>query len=220
MNSSSVEINEALSALACALNDDNKIEVACQLEILNHLGMPQTYASVAATYEFGSAHVSPRDDLAFEWYVKSAFEQDDAESYLSIARFYFHGKHVDQSFEQFMEYCELAYEKGCHVAGINLAAYYINGDGVSIDLERAERYLKPAVAEGYVAAFALLSKIEFKRKHYFTGAKLYFHCVVETIRLGLRDPQDQKFYALKNEQSLKKDVVLAHKESERWGSEN
>lgn len=215
-----LERNEALSALADALNDDNKIEVARQLEILDSLGMHQTYASIAAAYEFGNAHVKPRDDLAFEWYVKSAFEQDDCDSYLSIARFYFHGKHVDQSFQQFMKYCELAYENGCHVAGINLAAHYVNGDGVSVDLERAERYLKPALAEGYVAASALLSKIEFLRKHYFRGLKLYLHCVVETIRLGLRDPQDRKFYALKNEQSLKNDIVLAQKESERWSREN
>lgn len=220
MNSSAVEINESLSALSCALNDDNKIEVAHQLEILDRLGMPQTYASVAATYEFGSAHVRPRDDLAFEWYLKSAFEQDDCESYLSIARFYFHGKHVDQSFEQFMEYCELAYEKGCHVAGISLAAHYVNGDGVSIDLERAERYLKPALAAGHIAASALLSRIEILRKHYFRGWKLYLQCVVKTIRLGLHDPQDRRFYALKNEQSLKNDVILAHKESERWSRKN
>jgi TPR repeat protein len=215
MNSSSVEINEALGSLVSALNENNKFEATRQLAILDSLGMSQTYASIAATYEFGSVHVSPRDDLAFEWYLKSASEQDDPESYLSIARFYFHGKHVDRNFEKFMKYCELAYEKGCHVAGINLATYYVSGDGVAIDLDRAERYLKPAAAEGYVAAFALLAKIEFKRKHYYMGAKLYVHCVVETIRLGLRDPQDQKFYALKNEKSQKRDLVLAHKMSQQ-----
>ena len=119
-----------------------------------------------------------------------------------------------------MEYCELAYQKGCHVAGINLATYYMNGEMLSIDLERAERYLKPALIEGYIAAFALLSKIEFKRRHYLIGAKWYVNCVFKAIRLGLRDLQDQKFYGLKNEQSLKRDVIIAHKESERWVSEN
>lgn len=215
LNSTEYEINDVLSSLAVALNCDNREDIARLLKDLDRIGLPQSYASIAMTYEFGSPHVTQRDDLAFEWYVKSATEQNECQSYLSISRFYFHGKYVERDFQQFMKYCEMSYERGCHAAGINLAAHYLNGDDVPIDLGRAERYLQPALADGYIAAFALLGKIEFERKNYFASAKLYLRSIVNTIRLGLRDPQDQRFYSLKNEQSQKNDLALAYEESAR-----
>jgi TPR repeat protein len=220
MSTSAIEIDDALVELTNALNNDDKEEVAKQLKVLQGLGKPQTYASIAATYEFGSETVQQRDDLAFEWYVKSAFEEGSGESYLSIARFYYYGKHVEKDLHQYLKYCELAFEHGCHAAGINLAGHYIFGDGVAVDLDRAESYLRPALADGYIAAQSMIAKIEFLRGHYFKGAKTWLNCAISAIRLGFRDPQDQKFYSLKNEQALRVDVSNAKMESERWRREN
>ena len=220
MSALELKIHEALSALADAMNVDDKVEVVHQLEILNSLGRPQSYSSVASSYDIGSATVEKRDDLAFYWYVKSAIEQDDCDSYFSIAYFYRNGIHVNQSHEQCMKYCEIAYEKGCIEAGIWLAICYIKGYSVSVDLERAEKYLKPALAAGYVASYALLGKIKFLRNHYFTGLKLYLHCYAQAIRLVWTDPQSRKLYALKSDEMLKKEVIIIQKTAEQWSSEN
>jgi TPR repeat protein len=220
MESFALEIQTALANLAIAMEADNKTEILHQLEVLASLGRPQKYSSIAAAYEFGNINVTVRDDLAFDWYVKSAVDEDDCESYFSIGRFYFHGKHVEQSLEKSTQYYEIAHSKGSCVAGIMLAYRYLYGIGVPVDLDQAERYLGPALSNGYVGALALLFKIKFIRKQYFAGIKLWIRCVVDVIRLVFRDPHSPKLYALKSEQMVNEDIAAAQRHSLEWSKKN
>lgn len=220
MESSETEIHTALAILANAMEADDKVEILNQLEILANLGLPQAYASIASTYEFGTINVTPRDDLAFEWYVKSAVEQHDCESYFSIGRFYFHGKYVEQNLQKSTYYSEIAHNKGSCVAGIMLALRYIKGLGVQVDLDRAERYLTPALSKGYVAAKVLLYKIKFIRKQYLAGTGLWIRCVTDVIRLVFHDPHSPKLYALKDEQMITADISAARRQSFEWNKKN
>lgn len=216
MESSELEIHTALAILARAMEADDKAEILHQLEILARLGQPQPYSRIASTYEFGNINIRPRDDLAFEWYFKSAAEQNDCESYSAIGRFYFHGKYVAKSLKKSMQYYEIAHNKGSYIAGINLALRYIKGLGTPVDLDRAERLLAPARSNGYVAASVLLFKIKFIRKQYFAGICLWIRSVADIVRLVFHDPHSPKLYGLKTEEMIAADITAAQRESFEW----
>lgn len=216
METTNLNIHAALRMLATAMEENDQSEIIRQLEALAVLGRPQTYESIAATYEFGGISVTPRDDLAYEWHMRSALEQDNCESYFSIGRYYFHGKGVKKDLTQSTHYYEIAHHKGSHIAGIMLAARYISGDGVPIDLERAEQCLAPARAEGYVAAAVLQSKIEFRRKHLVKGVLLWIQGIWGIVRFGFSDPQSRFLYGLKTEQMINDDIAIAKKQSIEW----
>jgi TPR repeat protein len=216
MKHSEESIQSSLGLLAQAMERDDKNGIAAQLDILSSLERPQTYASIAASYEFGNFNISPRDDLAFEWYLKSALEEDNCESFFDVGRYYFHGKHVERSLEKSSNYYEIAHRKGSYVAGIMLAYRSIHGIGVPVDLDKSEQYLASALAEGYVAARVLLYKIYFMRRKYFLGLRVWVRCVLDVIQLVFNDQHSPKLYALKTEAMRWEDIAMAKKESLEW----
>lgn len=216
METTDLDVNAALKSLSSAMEEDDKSKILKQLSVLDSLGRPQTYDSIASTYEFGGIDVAPRYDLAYEWYMKSALEQNNCESFFSIGRFYFHGHAVQKDLAQSNHYYQVAHSKGSYVAGIMLADRYMSGEGVPVDLEQAEMYLEHAQAEGYLAALLLRSKIEFRRKRFISAACLWVQCVWNIVRLVFNDPHSPKLYALKTGEMVNDDIAAARKSSIEW----
>ena len=167
-----------------------------ELDRLRALGAKQTFASVAAVYEKGLEGIERRLDLAFDWYTKSAKEENDCLGYFGLARFHFDGRHVQRNYARAVQLFEIAHQLGCDEAGVMLGYCYLRGFGVYRDISAAEKYLSRPVQLGFILAQYMLSRIEFERMHYRKAAILWCRAVFGGQSLRSRDPGSVKLYGL------------------------
>jgi TPR repeat protein len=191
------KIDSSRDALINALAADDKPAILLQLGILAELGQPKSFSMVGHLYEFGANQIEPKLDLAFEWYLRSAYEENDYQGYFGLARFYRDGKYVERDLTRSAELLREAFHRGSMEAAIVLGHSHINGCGVGIDLDDAERYLSAAVNSGYVAAYFFLAKIELTRRRYFRALKLWWTCIYKTRKLTLQNPQSDRLFYLR-----------------------
>jgi TPR repeat protein len=196
LDSKLANINASMVALEDALACDDKPAILTQLRNLAELGQPQSFATIADLYEFGTERVAPRLDLAFEWFRRSAYEEIDYEGYFGLARFYRDGKHVERDLIRSDELFLDAFNMGSSEAAIVLGLNHLNGFGVDKNLDGAEKYLSTAAKSGYVAAYYFLAKVELARRHYFRALKLWWTCIYQTRKLMLQDPKSAKLFYL------------------------
>jgi TPR repeat protein len=189
-------IDASRDALVNALATDNKPEILMQLKVLAENGQPKSFAMVGDLYEFGANQIAPKLDLAYEWYRRSVYEENDFQGYFGLARFYRDGKYVERDLTRSAELFREAFNRGSMEAAIVLGHSHINGCGVGIDLDVAEKYLSVAADSGYAAAYFFLSKIELARGHYFRALKLWWTCIKRARKLTVQDPKSDKLYYL------------------------
>ena len=175
---------------------DDKPSIANQLRLLALSGSKFHYSEIAELYESGNEGIKPRIDLAFEWYSKSAYEENDATGFFGIARFYFSGLHVEKNKTRAVEMFHKAYDLGSVEAAVMLAYCYLNGLGASKDLERAEEFSLAAAHAGYPVASYFLAKVEYAKRRYFRALKAWWKCISETRRLTTQSPSHKCLYLL------------------------
>jgi len=175
---------------------DDKSAIAGQLRLLALNGHEFHYSEIAELYESGNERITPRLDLAFEWYRKSAYEENEGTGFFGLARFYFNGLHVEKDRTQSLELFHRAYELGSTEAGVVLGYCYLIGAGASKNLERAEEFSLAAVRDGYPVASYFLAKVQYARRHYFKALKSWWKCISGTRRLTIQSPSHRNLYFL------------------------
>lgn len=139
----------------------------------------------------------PRLDLAFNWYNKGAYEENDRDCLLNLGRFYLWGIYVDRDADRGVRLLREAYMKGSFEAGIILGRAYLYGIGVLPSVDVARRYLLSASNMGYIGATYLLGLVECKNKRYFKGVRLMVRAIASAVKLSRTDPQSPFLYGLK-----------------------
>jgi TPR repeat protein len=184
----------SISKLEAAVAAEDERSIYLLLENLYERGARSSFAAVGGLYESGAEKISVNLPLAFEWYEKGAFLEDDGEGYFAMARFFFTGIHSEQNYERAVKYFQMAYDRKVPEAGIMLGICYWRGYGVPSDVNIAERFFANASQAGYVIAFYFLSRIEYARRHYFLALRFWWKCTREAQILSNRDPQNPKLY--------------------------
>jgi TPR repeat protein len=196
LNENLPEFHDAILRLEDFLAADDKSAIDCQLRALAMRGKKFPYSEVAELYESGNERISPRLDLAFEWYWKSAYEENDGTGFFGIARFYFDGRHVDKDRTRSLELFHRAHMLGSAEAGVMLAYCYLKGFGAAKDLVRAEEFSLVAANAGYPVASYFLAMVECARRHYFRALKFWWKCISQTRRLTIQSPSHRNLYLL------------------------
>jgi TPR repeat protein len=190
------DLGQVTLSLELALTAGDQPAIIECLRRLEGLGERQTYASVAAIYETGLDNIRQNLGRAFDWYAKSADEEGDPVGHFGLARFYLDGRFVKQDLQKAVEYLRIAHCAGSMEATLILSRCYMQGKGVPKDFREAEALLIPAAAQGYVLAYAMLSKIERSRLRYWKALKLWWQAVDAGRRLTLSNPKAPQLYGL------------------------
>ena len=87
-------------------------------------------------------------------------EKGDAEAQYNLAKCYYDGKEVEQSFEKAAEWFEKAAQQGYAKAQYFLGLCYDKGEGVEISKEKALYWFIKSCDNSYEPACELLNKIK------------------------------------------------------------
>jgi len=196
MQTNNSDVQNAVLKLTEFLVADDKLAIGGQLRELAKLGRKFSYADVAQFYEEGHEDMRSRLDLAFEWYEKSAYEQNDGTGFFGLGRFHFDGRHVEKDHPKALEFFHRAHMLGLPEAGVMLAVCYLKGLGTAKDFGRAEEFSLAAANLGYSIAIGILAKVQWSRRHYFKSVKLWWRCVFETRRLRIESHSHTNLYLL------------------------
>ncbi|GHS94836.1 hypothetical protein FACS1894139_15360 [Planctomycetales bacterium] len=96
---------------------------------------------------------------AVKWH-KLAAEQGDAVAQSNLARCYEQGRGIDRNLSEAIKWYEASAEHGYHLPGIfnDLGLFYLTGNGVEVDTQRAVYWLSKAVECDETPAFANLGR--------------------------------------------------------------
>jgi hypothetical protein len=190
------KVSDSISALQKAIEINDVPAVSNLLQVMKTSGVSHSYSDIAVIYELGSDCVKQRDDWAYDWYVKSAFEEDDKNGFFSVGRFHFNGRHVKRDYAESMKFFSIAHQMGSIEATVMLGYSYMKGLGAPVDLLHAKALLEVAAAAGYVVALGLLSRIEVLLHHRLRGLALRLRCIFSAYKISRHDPRDPRLFFL------------------------
>ena len=121
-------------------------------------GHIEAQTTLGYCYERGHG-VAIDDNEAVKWHRKAA-EQGNPIAQSNLARCYEQGKGISRNLSEAIKWYTLAAEQGFHIKGVfnDLGLFYLTGNGVDIDNQKAVYWLSKAVENNEAPAYANLGK--------------------------------------------------------------
>ncbi len=163
------------------------------------------YVEVGNLLELAPPGVKRDIDGAMRWYRKAIFESDDPNAHFAMARLYWNGAYIPTDHLKAYQHAKKAVaapepyrlaERYRPMAYVMLGSMYLNGLGVSADVEKARAVLRQGAGEGFVWPIFELSKLELKCWHVFESIRLRFRASRIAGQLLANDPNDVRLVGI------------------------
>lgn len=161
---------------------DNAISL-CETEVCSN--------SLNCQRFLGWTYYNKRDmEKALSWFGKAA-NQNDGEALFGIGSVLV----VKKDFQSAVSYFERAASNGYHRGYQWAGSIYHRGNGVVIDLERAEKYYRQGAEHGYIMAERSLISLEMRKGNFFVKFVFAFKFIVLLVKtarilfLNIDDPR-------------------------------
>ncbi|MBJ7309699.1 tetratricopeptide repeat protein [Rugamonas sp. CCM 8940] len=135
-------------------------------------------------------------EKSLSWFGKAA-DQKDGEALFGIGSVLVVKKDFQSAVSYFERAANNGYPRGYQWAG----SIYHRGSGVSIDLDRAEKYYRQGAAHGYIMAERSLISLRMKKENIFVKFILIFKFVallVKATKISVRDINDPRMMDVPN----------------------
>ena len=154
------------------------------IDLVNE-GCNEAFYYIGLIYESGSNGVMCDLEKAIFYYQKSIETSGYVESYLSLARIYYHGLSGKSDRKKSLEYYSKVYEStGNPIAAIMLGKIYMDGELVDRDIDRARSLFDQSIEEGYIYAYQNKAILEWRERNFVRATAVFFLLMIKMIRLS------------------------------------
>ncbi|MDR0867212.1 MAG: SEL1-like repeat protein [Planctomycetota bacterium] len=153
-------------------------------------GHARAQSTLGYCYERGHGVVEDSAE-AVKWH-KLAAEQGYAVAQSNLARCYEQGRGIDRNLSEAIKWYEASAERGYHLPGVfnDLGLFYLTGNGVEVDTQRAVYWLSKGVEQNEPPAFANLGRCYLCGIGVEQDVPVALDLFAKAIRYGIDDAEN------------------------------